>query len=207
MNPLRRRSDSATDQPADEGAVAVDDSGVLGSGKGRPTPKRRDSQPNRGPVRAPKTRKEAAQRQKQQAKQPARAGAAAPAKLSQAEYRAALKRGDPSVLPRKEQGPVRALARNYVDSRRMLANYLLLLFPLLIVSSVVRILDLVVLAVVVVIAGEGYLTGRKIHALAVNRGLEKVGGVGSLAFYAVTRAYMPRKWRMPAPRVQIGEEI
>ena len=37
-------------------------------GKGRATPKRRDSAVQRGPVSAPKTRKEALARQKQQAK-------------------------------------------------------------------------------------------------------------------------------------------
>ncbi len=54
--------------------------------------------------------------------------------MTVAQRRAALKAGDPSVLPRRDQGQTRKLARDYVDSHRMASNYLLLLFPLMIVS-------------------------------------------------------------------------
>src|SRR6185437_14730725 len=92
-----------------------------GSGKGRPTPKRRT---NSGPVTpAPRTRKEAVAWQKQHAN----TKVAGQKKLTPAEYKQAVRDGDPAVLPRRDQGPVRQLARDYVDSRRMAANYLLLL--------------------------------------------------------------------------------
>jgi hypothetical protein len=29
----------------------------------------------------------------------------------------------------------------------------------------------------------------------------------SVGFYAGSRAYLPRRWRLPAPQVDIGEEI
>jgi hypothetical protein len=29
----------------------------------------------------------------------------------------------------------------------------------------------------------------------------------ALGFYAGSRAYMPRRWRMPAPQVTVGDKI
>lgn len=174
-------------------------------GKGRPTPKRRDTSPVRGPVNAPRTRKEAVQWQKQQGARSRTTGRTG--KLSGQAYREALRRGDPDALPKRDRGPVRKLARDWVDSHRMISNYLLILFPLLIVGYVVPALNIAVIALLVVIAAEWYLTGRRIRAMAMSR-LDRVpDGPWQLGFYAGSRAYMPRRWRMPAPQVGIGDSI
>lgn len=175
------------------------------AGKGRPTPKRRDTTPQRGPVSAPRSRKEAAQWQKQQAARSRTTGRGG--KLSGQAHREALRRGDPSVLPKRDRGPVRKLARDWVDSHRMISNYLLVLFPLLIVGYVVPALNIAVIALLVVIAAEWYLTGRRIRTLAVSRLDHVPDGPWQLGFYAGSRAYMPRRWRMPAPQTHIGESI
>lgn len=175
-------------------------------GKGRPTPKRRDTTPVRGPVKAPKTRKEAVQWQRQQARGGGRSGAT-PKRLSTQEHRAALRRGDPSVLPKRDRGPVRKLARDYVDSHRMISNYLLVLFPLMIVGYFIPFLNIAVIGLLFVIVIEWYLTGRRVRALAQSR-LDSVReGPWSIGFYAGSRAYMPRRWRMPGPQVKIGDKI
>ncbi len=177
--------------------------------KGRPTPKRRDSQGQRGPVTAPKTRKEAYARHKQQNREQKAARATAKPR-SVAEQRAALKRGDPSALPRRDQGPTRKLARDYVDSHRMLSNYLLWLFPIMIVSTFVRALYVLQIAVLVLFVGllvEWYFVGRRIRAMAVERFGSAQGGNMTIGFYAGSRAYLPRRWRLPAPQVSIGEKI
>jgi hypothetical protein len=119
-----------------------------------------------------------------------------------------MRRGDPSALPRRDQGPERKLARNWVDSKWMLSNYLLLLFPLMIISIQVPALNFLVLAVFLAVLGEWYITGRRIKALAAQRGMEASrSGPFGLGFYAGSRAYMPRRWRMPAPQVQRGDPI
>ncbi|GAB2461293.1 DUF3043 domain-containing protein [Jatrophihabitans fulvus] len=177
--------------------------------KGRPTPKRRDSQGKRGPVTAPKTRKEAYARQKAQAKEQ-RSAAKSAKPRSVAEQRAALKRGDPDALPRRDQGKTRKLARDWVDSRRMLSNYLLLIFPIMIIASFVPALaavQIVVLFALVVLIGEWYITGKRVRALAMERYGEADGGNMSIGFYAGSRAYMPRRWRLPGPQVERGDEI
>ncbi|WP_375498326.1 DUF3043 domain-containing protein [uncultured Jatrophihabitans sp.] len=179
--------------------------------KGRPTPKRRDAQGRKGPVTAPKTRKEAYARQKQLTKEQRaaqKAGTAPTKARSAAEQRAALKRGDPDALPRRDQGKTRKLARDYVDSTRMLSNYMLLLFPLFILTTVVpqlRLLELAVIVIFLGLVGEWFIVGRRLRALALERFGEADGTNMGIGFYMGSRAYMPRKWRLPAPQVQRGD--
>jgi hypothetical protein len=196
-------------KPAEAEAETVADDATdteAATSKGRPTPKRRDSQGRRGPVSAPRTRKEAYARQKQLAKQQKTARSTAKPR-SAAEQRAALKRGDPSVLPRRDQGKTRKLARDYVDSHRMMSNYLLVLFPLMIAGIALPQLQLVVLAVFVALLVEWYFVGRRIRAMSMKRFGEAQGGNMSIGFYAGSRAYLPRRWRLPAPQVERGDPI
>ena len=90
---------------------------------------------------APKTRKEAYARQRTQAKQAKTArqttsasssSSAGANSMTPAQRRTAMRTGE--VLSRRDQGNTRKLARDYVDSHRMASNYLLLLFPIMIVS-------------------------------------------------------------------------
>ena len=178
-----------------------------GGGKGRPTPKRRDTVGVRGPVSAPKTRKEAYARQRELAKSQRAAQRTPTANLTVAQRRELLRQGDPSVLPRRDRGQTRALARDYVDSRRMASNYLLILFPLIIIGYAIPIMQIVVLVLFLALLVEWYLAGRRICALARERYGKAEGGPMSIGFYAGARAYLPRKWRMPAPRVERGDEI
>lgn len=200
---LLRRRPTAVPEPD---AVAEEPAPDVVLGKGRPTPKRRDTTPQRGPVKAPKTRKEAVQWQRQQGRGGGR-GAMPNKRLSAQEHREALKRGDASVLPKRDRGPLRKLARDYVDSHRMISNFLLILFPLMVVGFFLPFLNIAVIGLLFVIVVEWYLTGRRIRALAVSRLDEVREGPWSLGFYAGSRAYMPRRWRMPGPQVSIGEKI
>ncbi|HEV7204318.1 MAG TPA: DUF3043 domain-containing protein [Jatrophihabitans sp.] len=199
---LSRRG--ASDEPETEVVEPTESSVNLG--KGRPTPKRRDAEGRRGPVTAPKTRKEAYARQKQLGReQKATRVAAKP--QSAAEQRAALKRGDPSALPRRDQGPTRKLARDYVDSKRMFSNYLLWLFPLFIASYAVPILSPVTILLFLGFVVEWFLVGRRIRAMAVERFGKAEGSPLGIGFYAGSRAYLPRRWRLPGPQVERGEDF
>lgn len=209
---LSRRDKSVDAEPEVEDApVSVEK--PANAPKGRPTPKRRDAEGRRGPVTAPKTRKEAYARQKQQAREQrvsAKTAKSSAKPRSVAEQRAALKRGDPSALPRRDQGRTRKLARDYVDSKRMFSNYLLFLFPLMIVGSFIPALagvQLVVIVIFFALIVEWYLTGKRIRSMAVERFGEADGGNMSIGFYAGSRAYLPRRWRMPGPQVERGEDF
>ncbi|MDT4938947.1 MAG: hypothetical protein QOG80_2618 [Pseudonocardiales bacterium] len=205
MKLLPRRTPA--DSLEQSGDVELDADVVPGS-KGRPTPKRRDSVPQRGPVTAPKTRKEAYARQKQQSKA-ARATrkSGTQTQMTAQERRAALRSGDPALLPRRDQGQTRKLARDYVDSHRMLSNFLLLLFPILIGSSFVPVLAAIAPVALAVIIVEWYFIGRRIRTMAVERFGKAEGGAMSIGFYAGSRAYLPRRWRLPTPQVSRGDTI
>ncbi|HJQ41800.1 MAG TPA: DUF3043 domain-containing protein [Jatrophihabitantaceae bacterium] len=192
------------------GDVPVEPESDLPSGKGRPTPKRRDTTGPRGPVTAPKTRKEAYARQKQQQKELRTARSTARrtgTPMTAAQRRDALRAGDPSVLPRRDQGPTRKLARDFVDSHRLFSNYLLLLFPIMIVSYAIPMLQILILLTFVALMLEWNFIGRRIRKLAMERFGEADGGNMSIGFYAGSRAYLPRRWRLPAPQVSRGDAI
>lgn len=195
----RRNADTPPAVNAD--VIAPSSSG----GKGRPTPKRRDSTVQRGPVSAPKTRKEAYARQKQQAKSAKGARKTPMAAMTAQQRREALRKGDPAFLPRRDQGPTRKLARDYVDSHRMFSNYLLVLFPLMIVSYLIPYVQFLVIFVFLALIFEWYLTGRRLCRLAVERHGVAQGKAMSVGFYAGSRAYLPRRWRLPAPQKTLGE--
>jgi len=194
------------DKPAEPEAEIPASDTVAPGRKGRPTPKRRESQGRRGPVTAPKTRKEAYARQRQLTKEQ-RSNRSSTKPRTVAEQRAALRAGDPSVLPRRDQGKTRKLARDYVDSHRMLSNYLLFLFPIMIAGVVVPAVQIVVLVVFLALLIEWWITGRRIRAMSKDRFDEAQGNNLSIGFYAGTRAYLPRRWRLPAPQVQRGDPI
>lgn len=193
------------EEQAESEVAVVDESSS--PGKGRPTPKRREVVGKRGPVSAPKTRKEAYARQRELAKTQRSARNTPAANLTPAQRRELLRRGDPSVLPKRDQGETRRLARDYVDSHRMASNFLLILFPLIIVGYAIPVLQLVVLVVFLGILVEWYLTGRRIRGLATERFGRAEGGPMTLGFYAGSRAYLPRRWRLPAPQKELGDPI
>jgi hypothetical protein len=181
----------------------------VAAGKGRPTPKRRDVAPKRQPVSAPRTTKEANQLRKQQAAQgrPARSGSSA-SKMSTREYREALRRGDESVLPRRDKGPVRKLARDWVDTRLMASNFLLLALPLLLLTGYIpaHLGQYITIALFAIFAIEWLWAGRRIHALATSR-FETVNDKSwVLGLYAGQRAFMPRRWRSPQANLGRGDK-
>jgi hypothetical protein len=89
----------------------------------------------------------------------------------------------------------------------MASNYLLLLFPLMLVGYVIKPLQILTLALFFALLVEWIITGSRIRKLARERGFETRESSVSLGFYAGSRAYFARSWRRPAPRVKRGESI
>jgi hypothetical protein len=111
-------------------------------------------------------------------------------------------------MPPRDRGPVKALARDYVDSRRRLSEFymygLLVLLVLLFVRVplVQSIVPVLVLAAVLVMLVEGIFIGRRVRALAEQRlPGESTQGV---RLYAAMRALQIRQLRMPKPRIKPG---
>ena len=123
----------------------------------------------------------------------------------------AVRRGEEWALPPRDRGPVKALARDYVDSKRRVSEYymygLLVLLVLLFVPSLIvkTIVPLLVLSAVLVMAIEGFYIGRRVKAMAA----ERLPGESTrgLALYSAMRALQIRKLRVPKPRVSPGDSF
>jgi hypothetical protein len=64
-----------------------------------------------------------------------------------------------------------------------------------------------VLVVFIGLLGEWYLVGRRVRRMAIERDGSAQGSALTMGFYAGSRAYIPRRWRLPAPQVSIGDPI
>ncbi len=207
---FRRRSAGATDGTAQDSPGAQDPDGPAETkqprspaeaAKGRPTPKRsvaeaKRRQPitgSRAPA-APRTREEKAK---------ARAGRAA-------RYDA-MKRGEAWALNPRDRGHARALARDYVDSKRRVSEYYMYVLVVLLVAIFVQntvittIMSPLVLALVVVVGIDAFFIRRALRGLVAER-LPGESARG-LTWYAVMRALQARRFRVPAPRVQPGQKV
>lgn len=121
-----------------------------------------------------------------------------------------MAKGDEKHLLKRDRGPVRKLARNYVDSRRTVGSYLMYAMFAMVLLSMLPIpaARLLVLfappLLLVVVFAEGFMLSRGIKRLAAERyPAEDTKGVG---MYAAMRAMQIRRLRIPNPQVRIGEK-
>lgn len=168
--------------------------------KGRPTPKRSEAENRRRqPYSAPADRKAASVQARDRSK-------------SERQRRMlAMKRGEEWAMPAKDKGPVRALARDFVDSRRSFAEYYLYGFVVLIVLAYLPVFKgsivvfYLLFSVVVILIAESWLVGRKVLRLAHERYPGE--STRGLRMYAAIRSSQMRRLRMPAPRRKPGDKL
>ena len=128
-------------------------------------------------------------------------------KLTNAELRAARLRGDEDALPRKDRGPSRRFARDWVDTHRLATNFLLVLIPLYIVAIAIPKLSIAVFALLLAFIAESAFAATRIRkALVARFGSTKETTLG-LTLYVLGRAYLPRRMRIPKPRYSVGDTI
>jgi hypothetical protein len=174
------------------------------TGKGRPTPKRREAERNRYQSITGGT-------------SGGRGGArGAPAdknatRTERARRYEAMKRGEDWALGPRDRGPARKLARDWVDSHRRPSEYYMYVLIVLLIALLSRNKTLntyvspLVLVLIVVILIDGYFIRRALHRLVAER-LPGESARG-LTVYAVMRALQIRRFRTPAPRVKPGDKI
>lgn len=167
-------------------------------GKGRPTPKRSDARKSRR-NRTPANRKEAAAIQRERSREARQLA------------RQALITGDEKHLPPRDAGPERRLARDVVDARFSLGQvffaiifiaFAVSLVPSVVIRNVSSVAALLALtAMVIDSAGHGR---RAKLAVAAKFGVNEVRGIAS---YAFMRAFLPRRFRRPPPKVKRGDTV
>jgi len=170
------------------------------TGKGRPTPKRKDAQAKvKVSSLSPVVTKEQKRAQKIAARQD-RVGS-----------RAAYLRGDESALPARDRGPERRFVRNYVDARRSFGEYFLPIIFVVLVLTLIQIpavqfgaiaLMYVVLLIAVV---DGIFLGRKVQRLVHAK--YPSSSTKGLGMYAWLRSTQMRRLRAPHPQTKVGDLV
>jgi Protein of unknown function (DUF3043) len=206
---FRRRSAGATDGTAQDSPGAQSPDGpadtkprsAAEAAKGRPTPKRSVAEAKR---RQPITgsRAPAAPRTKEEK---------AKARVNRATRYDAMKRGEAWALNPRDRGPARALARDFVDSKRRISEYYMYVLVVLLAAVFVRsaaaqaFISPLVLVLILVIVVDGMLIRRSLRRLVA----ERLPGESTrgLTMYAVMRALQIRRFRVPAPRVGPGDKF
>jgi hypothetical protein len=174
------------------------ESGTSESGKGRPTPKRKESESARKQgISVPKDPKAARRAARDRGRE------------ARAKSRAGLMAGDPAYFPSRDAGPVKAQVRDYIDRRRTVGEFfvpfafVVLLMGLVnnptVQTTVVYVWTSVLLLVVLDTILVGILLGRSLRKDFPEKS-ERKGAVS----YGVLRALQLRRFRIPPPRIKAG---
>jgi hypothetical protein len=210
MRVFRRRGAGATDGTAQDSPGAQSPDGpadvkqarsAAEAGKGRPTPKRSEAERRRyQPItgsRAPAAPRTPEEKQK--------------ARTERGRRYDAMKRGEAWALNPRDRGPARALARDFVDSKRRISEYYMYILLVLVVALFFRskaaqdFISPLILVLVVIIIIDAQLIRRGLSRLVA----ERLPGESTrgLTMYAVMRALQIRRFRIPVPRVHPGDKI
>jgi hypothetical protein len=210
MRVFRRRSAGATDGTAQDSPGARSPDGPAEAkprspaeaAKGRPTPKRSVAEAKRRQPVTAGSRAPAAPRTKEEK---------AKARVNRAGRYEAMKRGEAWAMNPRDRGPARALARDFIDSKRRISEYYMYVLVVLLAAVFVRsaaaqaIISPVVLVLVLVIVVDATMIRRSLNRLVAER-LPGESARG-LTMYAVMRALQIRRFRVPAPRVRPGDKF
>ncbi|MFG2141289.1 DUF3043 domain-containing protein [Streptomyces sp. NPDC048650] len=166
--------------------------------KGRPTPKRSDSQSQRrSRAQTPSNRKDAAKAQREARR------------ADMTRQREAMASGDERYLPVRDKGPVRRFARDYIDSRWCVAEFFLPMAVIILVLTMIRVPQiqnialLLWLVIIVLIVLDSVVIwirlGKLLPARFPNESLKGVKA------YAIMRTLQMRRLRLPKPQVKRGQ--
>ncbi|MDO5669093.1 MAG: DUF3043 domain-containing protein [Corynebacterium sp.] len=193
--------------------------------KGRPTPKRREAEIERGVIRdrtAPRSQAQASAQRKELKKSMSKqewkeykAKERAESRKQQQQVQKAMDDGDERYLLPRDQGVERRFVRDWVDSRRFINNWVLpVALGLLVIMFIgtfaptfANIMSLIAMALMVVFFIEGMWAGMAANKAVRERFPETTATGFGLGFYTYSRMTQPRKWRSPKPRVAVGDKV
>jgi len=191
-------SKNSADQPGYElntdSAIRVEP----GSGKGRPTPKRKEREAANLRPLVGNDRKEA--------------NKAAKAKYNEARDRArvGMANGEEKFLPARDKGPQKRFVRDFVDARFSVGE---LMIPVMLVIIILTLVDNYEVQIISIIALWGFfilavmdcvLAGFQVgRRLAAKFGKENVQS--GYRWYAAMRCLQMRRMRLPKPQVKRGQ--
>jgi Protein of unknown function (DUF3043) len=179
--------------------------------KGRPTPKRSEAERGRrqGITGTPAGRSSG--RAGSASGGAGRATSKATSKEDRLRRNEAMRRGEEWALPARDRGPVKALVRDYVDSRRRISEYYMYVMLILVLLLFIRVpavqhaAEPIVLVLIVFVIVDALLLRMNLKRLIPQR-LPGQSARG-VTIYAVFRALQIRRFRMPPPRVTPGTKV
>jgi Flp pilus assembly protein TadB len=167
--------------------------------KGRATPSRKQAEAARKrAMKQPLTRKEQSKRERDARSQ------------IRERQQAALKSGDEKYLPLRDRGPVKRFTRDYIDRRRIVAEYLL---PILVVAFVVTTLPPPFAGIGLILwLGTTLLT--VVDEIILIRSLKKQlarrfpdENRRGITMYVLLRSTQLRRFRLPKPQIERGAPL
>jgi hypothetical protein len=178
----------------------VDETSARPGGKGRPTPKRNEAQKARKKrMTPPRSRKEAAALQRERMR------------AEREQRMKGMQTGDERYLPARDRGPVRRFVRDFVDSRRSAAEFVLpVLVAVLLLSFIqtawaANTTSLLFLVMILLTAVDSvFLLWRLGRELKVRFPDTSTRGA---RLYAFLRSSQMRRLRLPKPQVKPGEKL
>jgi Flp pilus assembly protein TadB len=190
-----RRRNTSDETPVEEASEPI-------SGKGRPTPKRKDAEAERRQrLKPPRNRREASQRMRERRRS------------ERTKMQEALRSGDERHLPARDRGPVRRFCRDFVDARWNVAEWLL---PLLLIILLLSFLGTgsAFAAWLQVVLWTATIIGTVFDTLLLiwrtrrelRRRFPDENRRGAVA-YAVLRSSQLRRLRLPKPQVRRGATL
>lgn len=189
---------SASDA-AEAAAAAEQAEFEAAQGKGRATPKRKEAEALRKKRLAPpRNKKEANALHRERVRE------------QRVKTRAAMSgTGDDRFLPARDQGPVKKLIRNYVDSHRTIGEFLIPAFLLVFVFGILlaqyaAYTPILWIAVLVALAADSVRVLRGVRKAIIDR--FGAAGTQGITMYTLMRSWQMRRLRLPKPIVRPGGE-
>jgi hypothetical protein len=184
----------------DTPALADPETNSVQSGKGRPTPSRKEA--------------EAARKTTIRAKGGTKEGKKASREADRSErarQRQGMLAGDPRFLPARDQGPVRAFVRDFVDGRFTVAEYFIFMAVVVLLLGFINnpsIQQLVSVGFFLMAALIVVDTSILIIQLSIStkKAFPEKSDRRGIILYALMRTLQYRRLRMPKPRVQRGRK-
>lgn len=166
--------------------------------KGVPTPRRKDQEAARRRPLVHNDRKAARQAQRQQIQE------------QRTKVRQAMQTGDEKYLPLRDRGPQKRFAREFVDARLGIGEWLLILVLVFLFASFVMtpetrgLIAMILWVIMAAVIIECFWVARQ-----VRQRLEAKFGLGNLEkgvrFYAAMRSLQMRRLRLPKPMNARGQ--
>jgi hypothetical protein len=134
-------------------------------------------------------------------------------KSDAAERRERMAAGDERYLLARDKGPVRAYARDIIDSRRHLLGMFMPLALLVLVAMISPVREIQLYAapatmiILVIMIIEGALLGRHVTKRIRAKFPDATDSTMALSWYSFVRASQVRKLRVPKPRVKPGDQV